>query len=108
MPNRISRLFRKIESFEINDYKDIRKLADIFEEWTRWNRSPETIEVIKSNEFDTIIVVHNLFDDFIKVTDSWEFIKDVKYFLQEYGTESKEYLNYMLDFWEEEINGVMN
>ena len=103
MPNRVSKLFRQIEKFETNDYNDIRRLADIYEKWSKWNKNKETIEVIKSKEFDTVIVVHHLFDDFIEVTDGWEFIKEIKYFLRNYGVQSRECLKYMLDFWEKEI-----
>ena len=103
MPNRISRLFKNITmNYEIDDYDDIRKLADYFEKWVEWNKSKETIEVMKSNKFPVIIVVHHLYNE-IKVSDGYEFTKDIKHFLQDYASNSIEDLEYMLDFWEKII-----
>lgn len=100
-------LSRKELFFKLNvDYDDIKivkQLAKDFQEWCRWNKSYEIIEVIESKEFETIVVIHQLFDDYIKVTDSWEFIRDVKYFLKAYSDQSKEDCIYMITFWEEKV-----
>ena len=100
--NRIQKLFKKL-NLDYDDYEVVKQLAEDFKEWCMWNKAIEDIEVIQSQKFDTIVVIHELFTNYTKVADGWEFISDVKYFLKEYASNSKEDLNYMLEFWEEKI-----
>lgn len=100
--NKISKLFRKM-NLDYNDYEVVKQLAEDFREWCMWNKAIIDIEVIQSQKFDTIVVIHELFSDYTKVTDGWEFISDVKYFLKEYALNSEEDLKYMIDFWEEKL-----
>lgn len=102
MSDRMTELLFNL-SIDYNNFNQIHRLASDFEQWCWENKNPETIEVIKSKHFDTIIVVHHLFDDEIRVIDGWEFIKDVKYLLKQYSMNSNEDLEYVLNFWEEKI-----
>lgn len=86
----------------------IELLAKYFKEWCLWNKKHEDIEVRKSEKFPIIIVVHELFDDYIKATDAWDFIRDVKFFLRSYGEQSEEDYKYMIDFWEDKIKYLVS
>ena len=102
MSNRMSKLLFNL-NIDYNDFNQIHQLALDFEQWCWENKSYETIEVMESKHFDTIIVVHQLFDDEIRVIDGWEFIKDVKYLLKQYSMHSNEDLEYVLNFWGKKI-----
>lgn len=95
--------FNKVFFLDGNDIEIVKKLAIYYEEWCYWNKSRETIEVRESEEFSTIIVVHQLFDNYIKVCNGWEFVSDIKYFLKEYSNQTKEDYEYMLNFWEDKV-----
>lgn len=104
MPNRISRLFKNITmKYDCNDYNSIKELVEDYQEWLVWNKTYETIEVIESKQFEGVIVIIHRFFDIIKISDGSEFIKDIKYLLQMYASNSTEDLEYMLDFWENKI-----
>lgn len=102
MPNRISRLFKKMNKLDLDNIDTVEQLANDYLEWCKWNKAYEEIEIFESKKFESIIVVHSFFD-ILKAEDGWEFLNDIKYLLQEYGTNSKEDLKYMLDFWENKI-----
>lgn len=101
MSDRMTKLLFNL-NVDYNDFNQIHQLALDFEEWCWCNKSYETIEVRKSKHFDAIIVVHELFHE-TRVIDGWEFIKDIKYILKEYSMQSKEDLEYVLDFWENKV-----
>lgn len=97
----ISELLLEI-NIDGNDIEQVRKLANDYTEWCNWNKNYNTIEVKESNEFDVIIVVHDLFD-FVKVTDGWEMVSDIKYFLRSYALQSEEDCRYLVDFWKNKV-----
>ena len=102
MPNRISRLFKKMNNLDLDNIDTVEQLANDYLEWCEWNKTYEEIEIFESEKFESIIVVHSFFN-ILKAEDGWEFLSDIKYLLQEYGTNSPEDLKYMLDFWENKI-----
>lgn len=97
-------LFNKMNSLDMDNIESVNKLANDYLKWCEWNKASEKIEIIKSQKFDNIIVIHKLFD-ILKAEDSWEFLSDIKYLLNEYSNHSKEDCNYMIDFWKTKING---
>lgn len=107
MPNEISRLFRKFNELDMDNIDTVNQIAEDFLEWIEWNKGYETIEIFESKKFESVIVIHSFFD-ILKAEDGWEFIKDIKYLLQQYAINSKEDLRYMLDFWNDKLNNKMN
>lgn len=97
----ISELLLEI-NIDGDDIEQVRKLANDYTEWCNWNKNYNAIEVKESNEFDVIIVVHDLFD-FVKVTDGWEMVSDIKYFLRSYALQSEEDCRYLVDFWKNKV-----
>jgi len=96
----------QFHNIDMDNIKKVELLAKNFMEWCRWNKSYETIEVIKPKNFVTIIVVHNLWESHLSIYNSWDFLKDVIYFLDEYADNDDNY-NYMFDFWNNKLNGLM-
>lgn len=98
--------FKQFNNIDMDNIEKVQLLAENFVEWCKWNKSYETIEVIKPKNFDAIIVIHNLWGNKLSIYDSWDFIKDVIYFLDEYSDNDDNY-NYMFNFWNDKLNGLM-
>ena len=97
---------KQFNDIDMDDIEKVKLLADNFMEWCRWNKSYETIEVIKPKNFVTIIVIHNLWERHLSIYNSWDFLKDVIYFLEEYSDNDDNY-DYMFNFWNDKLNGLM-
>lgn len=80
---------------------EVQKLAINFRKWAKWNKAKVTIEVLESYEFNTIVVVHNMFDE-IHICDSWQFLKDIVEVLSEYA-DTDDRWEYMTYFWNNEV-----
>ena len=93
----------KFKKLDMDSKFDVQKLAIAYRKWTKWCKSDCTIEILQSFEFDTIIVLHNLFMD-NKFENSWEFLDDIIYILDLYSDESDEDWEYMIDFWCNQID----
>lgn len=93
----------KFKKLDMDNSFDVQLLAIAFRKWVEWNKGRCTIEILQSFEFDTIIVLHDLFED-SKFEDSCEFLDDVIYILDLYSCESDEDWEYMIDFWCNQID----
>lgn len=82
----------------MDNIDDVKNIANTFQKWVETNKGICTIEILPSFEFNTIIVLHNLFID-TKFENSWEFLDDIIYLLDMYSDNSKEDWQYMIDFW---------
>ena len=101
--NNWDKFCKKFNKLDMEKEQDVKKLSNIYKKWTKWNKGDCTIEILKSFEFDKIIVLHNLFMD-TKYEDSWEFLDDILYILDMYSEESEENWKNMEDFWNKELN----
>lgn len=101
--NNWDKFCKKFNKLDMDKEQDVKKLSNIYKKWTKWNKGDCTIEILKSFEFDKIIVLHNLFMD-TKYEDSWEFLDDILYILDMYSEESEENWKNMNDFWNKELN----
>ena len=93
----------KFKKLDMDSRYDVQLLAIAFRKWTEWNKSICTIEVLESYDFDTIIVLHDLFGD-TKLENSYAFLDDVIYLLDLYSDESDEDWEYVVDFWCNQID----
>ena len=100
----MNELIEKFAEIDMDEFANVVLLAKYFEEWCRWNKSYEDIDVFRSTKFRTIVVIHNLWDRHISIYNSWDFLKDVIYFIDDYITESEEDYKYCLDFWKERFD----
>lgn len=101
--NNWDKFCKKFNKLDMEKEQDVKKLSKIYKKWTKWNKGDCTIEILKSFEFDKIIVLHNLFMD-TKYEDSWEFLDDILYILDMYSEESEENWKNMNEFWNKELN----
>lgn len=101
--NNWDKFCKKFNKLDMEKEQDVKKLSNIYKKWTKWNKGDCTIEILKSFEFDKIIVLHNLFMD-TKYEDSWEFLDDILYILDMYSEESEENWKNMEEFWNKELN----
>lgn len=97
---------KQFNDIDMDDIKKVELLAKNFVEWCRWNKSYETIEVIKPKNFVTIVVIHNLCECQLRICDSWDFLNDIIYLLDEYSDNDENY-DYMFNFWNKKLNGLM-
>ena len=97
---------KKFNEIDMDEIDKVNLLVKNFEEWLRINKSYETIEVFKPKEFRTIVIVHNLYEHDLCIYNSWDFIKDIIYFLEEYSDTDERY-EYMFNFWNEKINKLI-
>lgn len=96
--NKIKELMNLLDELDMDNIDVVNQLSKDFTEWCRWNKSYENIEVFKPKEFRTIVVIHNLWVGYhLSIYNSWDFLKDVKFFLEEYCCENDE--DYCYDFW---------
>lgn len=104
----LKKLIDLLHDLDMDEIDIVKKLAKDFIEWCKWNKSYKTIEILEPKEFKTIIVVHNLWEyNQPSIYDSWDFLKDVVYFIDEYCCENEEDLKYCYDFWINKLNGQM-
>lgn len=96
----------KLLEMDMDSSFDVQLLAIIFRRWVEWNKGNCIIEILQSLRFDTIIVLHDLFGD-NKFEDSHEFLEDVLYLLDLYICNNEEDLEYVVDFWGKELNGLV-
>ncbi len=101
--NNWDKFCKKFNKLDMEKKQDVEKLSNIYRKWTKWNKGDCTIEILKSFEFDKIIVLHNLFMD-TKYEDSWEFLDDILYILDMYSEESEENWKNMNEFWSKELD----
>ena len=97
---------KQFNDIDMDDIKKVQLLANDFIEWCRWNKSYETIEVWKPKRFTSIVVMHNLWECQLSIYNSWDFLRDVIYFLDEYSDNDDNY-NYMFNFWNKKLNGLL-
>ena len=93
----------KFKKLDMDSSFDVQLLAIAFKKWVEWNKGRCTIESLQSFEFDTIIVLHDLFGN-SKFEDSYEFFDDIIYILDLYSDESNEDWEYIIDFWCNQID----
>lgn len=98
----------KLLDFDMDNIDCVKKLAGLLKKWAEWNKGGCTIEVLTSFRFNTIIVLHDSFGD-SKFEDSHEFLEDVLYLLDLYiySCNNEEDLEYLVDFWDKELNGLV-
>lgn len=101
--NNWDKFCKKFNKLDMEKEQDVEKLSNIYKKWTKWNKGNCTIEILKSFEFDKIIILHNLFMD-TKYEDSWEFLDDILYILDMYSEESEENWKNMNEFWSKELD----
>ena len=101
--NNWDKFCKKFNKLDMEKEQDVEKLSNIYKKWAKWNKGNCTIEILKSFEFDKIIILHNLFMD-TKYEDSWEFLDDILYILDMYSEESEENWKNMNEFWNKELN----
>lgn len=68
-----------------------------------YNGRSQIIELTNFN--NEIYVAHNLFDE-LQVVDSWQYLKDVIYVLEQYA-DTEERKQYRDEFWTERIKTIM-
>ena len=100
--NEWDKFCNQFKKLDMDSSFDVQLLAIAFRKWAEWNKGKCTIEVLQSFEFDTIIVLHDLFGD-SKFEDSYEFLDDILYILDLYS-DNDENWEYMIDFWYNQID----
>lgn len=110
----IKKFISKFDDLDMDNPFVVYKLAEDFKSWLRWNKSYEDIDVVEPKSFRTIIVVHNLFEHELKMYDSWSFLEDVKYFLEEYVNNEMEdeelhdlYYDDVVGFWDYRVRSLV-
>lgn len=101
--NEWDKFCNKFKKLDMDSNFDVQLLAIAFRKWVEWNKGKCTIEILQSFNFDTIIVLHDLFGD-SKLENSYEFLDDIIYILDLYSRESDEDWEYMIDFWYNQID----
>ena len=83
MLKNVEEIINKFDDLDMDNFMTVQILVDEFKRWLNWNKTYVKIEVFESREFDTIIIAHKFFDS-VKIIDSWEFLEDIKYCLNDY------------------------
>ena len=96
----------KLLDLDMDNIDCVKKLADLWKRWVEWNKGDCTIEILTSFRFNTIIVLHDLFGG-SEFEDSHNFLENVLYLLDLYICNNEEDLEYAVDFWEKELNGLV-
>ena len=97
--NEEEKFFNTFHQLDMDNSFEVQKLAINFRKWANWNKGEAIIDVYHSFKLDTIVVIHNLFDE-TKISNSWDFLKDVISILSEYA-DTDERWNDMTQFWNE-------
>lgn len=92
--------FHQLNQLDMDSSFEVQKLAINFRKWTEWNKSKVIIDVLESYELQTIVVVHDLFNE-IKISDGWSFLDDIISILQDYA-DTEERWNDIKEFWNNE------
>lgn len=91
--------FIRLHELDMDNRFEVQKLAINFRKWAKWNKGKVIIDIYESFELNTIVVIHNLFDE-VKICDSWTFLADVEEVLEQYA-DTDESFDYMTYFWYE-------
>ena len=108
----LNNLLWKFNELDMDDLITVETLVLYFRAWLRWNKTYEDIEVLECENFRTIVIVHNLCDE-LSIYDSWKFVEDVIYWLEEYVTHDSDeeflnlYYNDVYEFWNNKLNGLL-
>ena len=111
MQKKLDNLFHEMRLIDMDNIWAVSLFAMNFEKWVKWNKGEVDIEIIELKKFNTIVVVHDIFDH-IDIGDAWEFQKSAINCLKEYIKEEDEELRKIYEcdvygFWHNKLNGKM-
>lgn len=100
-----SRIHIPFSEIDMDNIKQVKKVVELFKKWITLNQGNCRIDVLVSDEFDKIIIIHNLFGT-VKITDSWDYEKDMMQLLSFY-CDTDENFSKVAEFWYEPLNEII-